>query len=201
MVIAVIPARKGSKRLPGKNTRDFCGKPLIEWTIDAAIQSRIFDKICISTNDDKVKQIVTEKVVTEKYYAIENVLCFERNEYLATDGALLEDVIHDVITSLTLKSGYEYTDSTIIMLLQPTSPLRTANDILQSYKMFDIWSYPLFSRCGTKINGAIYVMTLGQLREYTPIPFAYPMDTDIDIDTQEDWDEAERLMKERLNES
>ena len=58
--IAIIPARGGSKRLPGKNILDFCGKPMIAWTIEAAIHSGSFDRILVSTDDEMIAQIARD---------------------------------------------------------------------------------------------------------------------------------------------
>ena len=60
MIIAVIPARGGSKRLPRKNIRSFCGRPVIAYSIDAARESRLFDRIIVSTDDDEVAAVATE---------------------------------------------------------------------------------------------------------------------------------------------
>lgn len=57
MKIAVIPARGGSKRIPRKNIKEFCGKPMIAWAIDAALQSRLFDHVIVSTDDDEIADI------------------------------------------------------------------------------------------------------------------------------------------------
>lgn len=57
MRIAVIPARGGSKRIPFKNIRDFCGKPIIAWTIDAAINSACFDQVIVSTDNNEIAEI------------------------------------------------------------------------------------------------------------------------------------------------
>jgi len=57
MRLAVIPARGGSKRIPGKNIKQFCGKPMIAWSIEAALRSKCFDKVVVSTDDPKIAQI------------------------------------------------------------------------------------------------------------------------------------------------
>lgn len=57
MRLAVVPARSGSKRIPGKNVRDFCGKPMIAWSIEAAVASGVFDRIVVSTDDDGIAAI------------------------------------------------------------------------------------------------------------------------------------------------
>jgi len=107
--LAIIPARGGSKRLPGKNTIDLAGKPLIAWTIEAAKNCRYIDKTVISTDDDLI-------VATAQQYGAE--VPFKRDPDLATDKASTVDVIFDVIQRI---KGYEY-----IVLLQPTSPLRNS---------------------------------------------------------------------------
>lgn len=112
-IVAIIPARAGSKRLPGKNTIDLDGKPLIHYTITAARQSRYIDRILISTNDQHVKD------------AAQGVEIIWRPEELANDQSKVEDAIVHAVSQLE-QGGYK-TD--IIVLLQPTSPLRTAQDI------------------------------------------------------------------------
>lgn len=56
MRLAVIPARGGSKRIPGKNVRDFCGRPMICWSIAAALESGVFDRVVVSTDDDRIAE-------------------------------------------------------------------------------------------------------------------------------------------------
>lgn len=56
-ILAVITARGGSKRIPRKNIKEFCGKPIIEYSIDAALKSKIFDEVMVSTDDDEIAQI------------------------------------------------------------------------------------------------------------------------------------------------
>lgn len=60
MKLAVIPARGGSKRIPGKNMRDFCGKPIIAYSIETALKSGLFDHVIVSTDDEKIASLVTE---------------------------------------------------------------------------------------------------------------------------------------------
>ena len=60
MNIAVIPARGGSKRIPKKNIKEFCGKPLIAWSIEAAIKSKLFDHVILSTEDQEIIRIGKE---------------------------------------------------------------------------------------------------------------------------------------------
>ena len=60
MKIAIIPARGGSKRIPKKNVKLFCGKPMIVWSIEAALKSKIFDRIIVTTDDDEIAKISQE---------------------------------------------------------------------------------------------------------------------------------------------
>ena len=60
MRLAVIPARGGSKRIPRKNIRDFCGKPIIAWSIETALESQCFDAVVVSTDDAEIARIANE---------------------------------------------------------------------------------------------------------------------------------------------
>jgi CMP-N-acetylneuraminic acid synthetase len=112
-IVAIIPARGGSKRIPGKNIKKLSGKPLIAWSIKAGLESKYVDDVIVSTDDLEIAKI------SVKYGAD---VPFTRPEYLSTDSATSIDVIHHAINSLK-DSGrcYDY-----IVLLQPTSPLRSA---------------------------------------------------------------------------
>lgn len=115
-VLAIIPARAGSKRLPNKNILELGGKPLIAWTIESAIASTSIDKVIVSTDSDEIKK------VAEDYHA---VVPFLRPVELSTDTAASMDVVKHAVTYL--RDQGETFD--IIVLLQPTSPLRTARHI------------------------------------------------------------------------
>ena len=65
MNVAVIPARGGSKRIPRKNIREFCGKPILGWSIEAALKSRLFDHVLVSTDDEEISEILFGKT---KYF-------------------------------------------------------------------------------------------------------------------------------------
>lgn len=112
-VLAIIPARGGSKGLPGKNIKEINGKPLLFYTIDAAKKSLYIDHIFLSTDSVEIARI------GEKYGLD---VPFLRPASLATDGAATMDVIAHVIDSLN--ETYD-----IIVILQPTSPLRITADI------------------------------------------------------------------------
>ncbi|BBH54075.1 cytidylyltransferase domain-containing protein [Fluviispira sanaruensis] len=119
--LAIIPARKGSKGLPGKNKKYLCGKPLIAYSIESALEANLTP--FISTDDEEIIQIAN------KY----NIICnYRRPQHLATDSASMVDVVLDAINWIedNLKQKPE-----IITLLQPTSPFRTFKDINESIKL------------------------------------------------------------------
>lgn len=109
-IIAIIPARGGSKGLPRKNIKNLAGKPLIAWTIKAALKSKYLDRVIVSTEDEEIASI-------SKRWGAEVV---KRPKALATDGAKTTDAVLHVLEVLK-KEKYE---ADIFVLLQPTSPLR-----------------------------------------------------------------------------
>lgn len=112
-VLGLIPARGGSKGVPGKNVRDFAGKPLIAWTIEAAQKSQYLDRVILSSDDSQIIDIAKE-------YGCD--VPFVRPEALAQDESSALDVILHALE--TLSESYD-----MLVLLQPTSPLRSAEDI------------------------------------------------------------------------
>lgn len=109
--LAIIPARGGSKRLPRKNILELAGKPLIAWSIEASLQSKYIDNTIVTSDDDEILSI------SKKFGS--NIL--KRPEKLANDLTNTFDAIKHVIDNTAL---YDY-----IILLQPTSPLRTTKHI------------------------------------------------------------------------
>jgi len=122
-VLAIIPARGGSKGLPRKNIKPLLGKPLIVYTIEAAKASKYINRIIVSTEDTKIAEI------SEKY-GIEVIF---RPEELAKDDTPLVDVVIHVLEVLKKKEKYE---PDIVILLQPTSPLRSSSDIDHALEIF-----------------------------------------------------------------
>ena len=116
---ALIPCRKGSKGIPGKNFKLFNGKPLTQWTIDAAQQAGIFSKIIVSSDGGAGGLLLREGGV--------DVLDNKRPRQLSTDDARLDPLLWYY--------AEHYEDTELWCLLQPTSPLRTAGDIKAAYKM------------------------------------------------------------------
>ena len=115
-ILAVIPARGGSKGIPHKNIINLCGKPLISYTIEAANQSKYIDYILVSTDDNEIAEV-------SKRYGAE--VPFLRPAELASDKAKTIDAVLHVLQTLNMNG--EHFDTMI--LLQPTQPLRTGTDI------------------------------------------------------------------------
>lgn len=217
-VVAIIPARGGSKRLPRKNILPLSGKPLITWTIEAAKKSKYITDIIISTDDLEISNVASKSGVDIPEF---------RPPELATDTATTESVLFYTIDKFTK-------DADIIVLLQPTSPLRTykhideAIELLVQKEAFSIVSvthceHPLqwsnflpgnrsmknfIDKDSTKrsqdydkafrLNGAIYVYDVKKLVSAGEIQFredtyAYIMPNmfSIDIDCENDFDLAE----------
>lgn len=110
-VIAIIPARGGSKGVPGKNKKIIDGKSLICYTIEAALQSELLFQTWVSSDDPEIIDIARQ------YNGIQ---IHERDGSLATDQSPVADTIKDII---------QHTDCEAIMLLQPTAPIRTSRNI------------------------------------------------------------------------
>lgn len=111
--LAIIPARGGSKGIPRKNIIDVAGKPLIAYTIESALSSRYLDRVIVSTDDVEIAEV-------SKQYGAE--VPFLRPAYLATDEAKTIDTVIDTLERVD--KTYDY-----VVLLQPTQPLRTAQQI------------------------------------------------------------------------
>ena len=216
-VLAIIPARGGSKGLPRKNIKELCGKPLIAWSIKEAKCCNNIDRIIVSTDDENIADVA-------KKYGAE--VPFIRPAELANDAALIIDVIFHVINWLKEHEDYrpEY-----ILLLQPTSPLRSSEDIDGAIRMLKdknaraivsvcktdhhpLWSntlpengnmknfirpdilnkrrqdLPVFCR----LNGAIYLADKDYLHECNgflgPNTFAYNMPKECSVDIDSDLD-------------
>ena len=118
-ILAVIPARSGSKGLKNKNIKNLCGHPLIAWTINNAVKSKYIDKVLVSTDSEKIATI------SKKYGAS---VPFLRPKKYATDTSNDFVVINHAIKFLNSKNEkYDY-----VVMLQPTSPLRELKDINKS---------------------------------------------------------------------
>jgi CMP-N,N'-diacetyllegionaminic acid synthase len=223
-ILYLIPARKGSKGLPGKNTKKLGGKPLIEYTIDFALNNiTVDDELCISTNDLEVIHIAESKGIP---------IPFIRPEELATDNASSHDVIIHAI------NHYENLNQIFdaVLLLQPTSPFRIQDDLVQLKNAFQNYTdmvvsvkiakenpyYTLFEennngflvKCKVEnfdsrqecpksylINGSMYLINIESIKNSKIVDFkrvkkiVMSDHLSIDIDTAFDFDFAEYLLK------
>lgn len=194
-VIAFIPARAGSKRLPNKNKRILLGKPLICWTIEQALECEFIDEVVVSTDDLDII-----KLLSKSWSFNDERLCLDvRPKDLAQDDTPIEDVL------LNYFKGSNPQD--IIILLQPTSPLRNAQDIQEAYKIFTTKTSGnvISGDMGDKqiiINGAIYIfsyLNLCNSKNIFNVSFLsiyfMPKERSIDIDYVEDFNKCEEYLK------
>lgn len=218
--IAIIPARSGSKRLPEKNIKPLCGKPLLAYSIESAIQSGMFDIVHVSTDIERYAQIA-------RSYGAD--VPFLRSAENSTDTASSWSAVLEVLEKYA-ELGFNFDN---VMLLQPTSPLRTCMDITESFALMDekkagsvvsvcqgyyhntltpdgamtnFISYETKNIDRQKaeklyrINGAIYLIRVEQLLRrqniYSSSCFAYIMDKrrSADIDDEIDFLYAETLL-------
>ncbi|MBT4711713.1 MAG: acylneuraminate cytidylyltransferase family protein [Alphaproteobacteria bacterium] len=224
-VLGVIPARGGSKGLPGKNIAPLLDKPLIAWAIESGQNSKLIDRLVFSSENSDFNKIAAD-------WGCE--VPFSRPENLASDHANLPEVVLNILD--TLKDHYDY-----VVLLQPTSPLRTAHDIdgaitkcldakapscmsitlaeRSPYKMYrmakgdrleSILEPPPTMRRQDlpevfSANGAVYVAQCDWLRKSghfeTPETVGYPMPADrsIDIDSELDLQIAASILDRRTS--
>lgn len=220
-MLAIIPARGGSKRLPDKNLRLLNGKPLIAYTIEAALNVKDIEKILVSTDDDRIAKIALD-------YGIE--VPELRPLELSTDEADSLDVIQ---YGWELMEKIESKYFAQCILLQPTSPLRTSAHIEAAWGMYQSKSakcvisftkehHPLYwnkyldeegkiqsieidqQKISYYPNGAVYIMDKSILMDrnlYNQETYAYIMDrkSSVDIDTAEDFEYCEYIIKNSAN--
>ena len=121
--VAVIPARGGSKRIPRKNTRDFCGRPIIAYTIEAAIDSNIFSRVIVSTDSEEVATVA-------RRFGAE--VPFRRDASLADDYTPVSLATLDALERL----DFGGTEFQMVAQLMANCPLRTAADVRNSHAQF-----------------------------------------------------------------
>lgn len=122
-ILALIPARGGSKGIKNKNIIDLCGRPLIAYTIKAALESNYVDDVIVSTDSQEIADIAI-------FYGAK--IPFLRPAELASDSSKTIDAVLHAIAALHAQGS----DYDILLLLQPTTPLRDSNDIDVSIKTF-----------------------------------------------------------------
>ena len=123
-ILGLIPARGGSKGIPRKNVKDLLGKPLVAWAVESALDSGVFDRVVISTDDQEIASIGS---------AVGAEVPFMRPPELAGDGAAMLDVVVHALSSLD-EDGYPVD---AVAVLQPTAPLRHAGHIRKAVELLD----------------------------------------------------------------
>lgn len=122
MKIAVIPARGGSKRIPGKNIKDFCGKPMIAWSIQVAQESKLFDRIIVSTDNEKIARIALDSGAE---------IPFKRPVDLADDLTQTVPVVGHAIASC-IKLGWNIEFACCVY---PCNPFLQVDDLVKAHKL------------------------------------------------------------------
>jgi N-acylneuraminate cytidylyltransferase len=152
--VALIPARGGSKGVPGKNKRIVGGKPLIGYTLDAARASASLDRIVVSTDDSDVAEIA-------RAAGVEVVL---RPAEIAADESPVIDAVLHALRELRID------EPSALVLLQPTSPLREARDIDAAIGLFEATGTPVCSVCrvGDAHPARMYRLEDGVMRPLMP---------------------------------
>ena len=223
-LLAIIPARGGSKGIPRKNIKRLAGKPLIGWTIDAAKRSSCIDSIIVSTEDDEIASVCRELGAD---------VPFMRPAELATDDT---PGIAPVLHAILQLPEYDW-----VLLLQPTSPLRSAEDIdgiwkfcqergaFSAVSVCEVGKHPYWMyKCGSTqrlepfitgrpvitrrqdlppayaLNGALFLARTDWLLEQKEfigpgtLGYTMPPERSLDLDTLQDWRWVEFLIeKER----
>lgn len=224
MRLAVIPARGGSKRIPHKNIKDFCGKPIIAYSIEVAIQSGLFDKVIVTTDDPEIAK------VAEQYGA---EIPFVRPKELSDDFTGTVPVIAHAINSMR-QLGYDVQE---VCCIYATAPFILADDLIEGANLlnkyqvdyaFSCTSFPFPIQRAVKLSqenavsmffpefeqtrsqdleeayhdaGQFYWGKAGAFCQAKPIfngnsrAVILPRSRVQDIDTLEDWDRAEWLFK------
>lgn len=227
-VLAVITARGGSKGLPRKNTKALAGLPLIAWTVHAALKARCISRVVVSTDD---------KEIASAALAAGAEIPFIRPARLASDTATSIEVMRHALRELP---GYRRA-----VLLQPTSPLRSAADLDAGFKLWEAnptsgscvsvcqatespWLMYSQNEAGALkkilastsnqvrrqdmpkalvLNGAFYFLDVTRFETENKLIFSdsigheMPVGRSIDIDTQEDFDAAERQLQREMKQS
>jgi len=154
--IAIIPARSGSKGLKNKNIKMLKGKPLLAYSVEAAKDAKVFDEIMVSTDSEEYAKISREYGAS---------VPFLRTEELSSDTASSWDVVKQVLKRYRA-DGREFDT---ICLLQPTSPLRTSQDILDAYQFMNEKNAEAVTSVCEVDHSPLWTMTLPEncsLKEY-----------------------------------
>ena len=215
--LAIITARGGSKRIPKKNIKEFCGKPIIAYSIEAALQSEIFDEVMVSTDSDEIAEVARNDGAS---------VPFMRSEAASNDFATTADVLNEVLDEYE-KRGYTFE---YFACIYPTAPFVTGEKLKRAFNIicnsdadsvrtvvqysyppqrafvcrdgFLTYQYPQFYRSRSQDLepvyhdcGQLYVFRSSSFREFGDagkmLPLIVPEEETQDIDTYSDWNLAE----------
>ncbi len=224
-VLAIVPARGGSKGIPNKNIKDLAGHPLIYYSVKAGQESKYVTRTILSTEDERVKKVAVEECDCE---------VIDRPKELAQDETKTIPVLIQVCDELKVREKYE---PDVVVLLQPTTPLRDAKQLDEAFELFlnnDCDSVFAAKNIGTthsmwrkypdtktfeclfdyrqrprrqeehlhyplyKETGSIYIIKTEIMREVYDFIGYKPLiyeSDSIDIDTPEDFDEIAKIME------
>ena len=222
MVIAFIPVRGGSKSIPLKNIKPFCGKPLVCWSIEALEQCPEVDEIVVATDSTEIEKVVTS-------YSYKKVVIYHRSAESASDAASTECVMLEYINHAKLPND------TTFMLVQATSPLTETKHFSEALRMYErrgpmdsllscVRNYRFFWNAdGTSMNynykhrprrqdfdgmlmenGAIYINSVRNILETGNrlsgkiMVYEMPEYTGMEIDEPDDWMILENLMRKHV---
>jgi len=224
MNLCLIPARGGSKRLPGKNIRKFCGEPIISYSIKAAIESNCFDKIVVSTDDEEISNIakkygadipfIRPKELSDDYTGTNDVVK-HAIEWFLKKNIVIENVCCLYATApfvqpCYLKAGYEkLVESGKSFAFSVTSfpfPIQRAVRITSENEVEAIWPEHIYTRsqdleeafhdAGQFYWGKSESFLNGKVMfSNASVPVVLPRHLVQDIDTFEDWDRAELMYR------
>ena len=189
-IIAIVPARIGSKRLKFKNLKIFKKKPIFLLSMLSARKSLLIDKIFLSTDSKKIN-----KIAKKNGFKTERL----RKKKLSGSNSLTKDVVLDVLRKTNKK--YDY-----FILLQPTSPLRSVKDIDSSIKITikkKLDSLVSVNKSNKKINGAIYIQKINYFLKNKNFDhkgsykFKMPPERSLDIDTLKDFKKLSKYENNR----
>jgi len=132
--LAIIPARGGSKRIPRKNIKDFLGKPIIAYSIEAAINSELFDEIMVSTDDDEIAEVAIKFGAKVPFF---------RSNKNSDDYSTTMDVVKEVISEYKIKNNTDFENGCCIY---PTAPLLKVDHLKNGYiKLMSSYFSTVFS--------------------------------------------------------
>jgi len=223
--IAYIPARSGSKGIPKKNIRPLCGKPLLGWMVEAALKTKLFDRVMVSTDTEEFAEVARNcgawvpflrdpAVAKDTTSSIETV-CSDKTRLEAMGETfdtfcLLEATSplcrpEDIAGAISLHERVKAGVVSVVrsnarpMIMRTVDADGKATPILQSRQILRRQDEPIYYQ----LNAAIYINAWSELTPELKLgynPYAYVMDeiSSIDVDHLEDFELAEKYLKERL---